>query len=755
MGIIKDNKQYNPNTVNLVFSLIVSLIFTVIVVLSTSHITTKLIDQSRKEFDEYCEDMSSGYAQSVTLKIESYFSVLDTYIKTGYANNHSDKEIQQYINKTKHINHPDFMNVSFVNTEGVGFRQNMTLSDVTDREYFHKIVDEKFDYFVSSPIRSHMNDEPVIILASAVKKEDGSLRGFYSASIKLTTLNKAVESFLFDKDEWIFILGEHGKFICHPDPDMILKTYSPEIHDSNLLSSREITKIGKGHYKTISTRGTPVTIFLQKVPPTNWTLGLSVPDTFFYAFKQKENRYRFLIVILGIATMLILTFLEFYVISLLHRHQHIETIYDSLTTLWTRKHFEIEAAKLLKHNPNNKFMFLECDIRQFRYTYQNYGEDASDAMIFYFSRRLNKLAMKYNAIIGRGFADHFYILLKIPSVRKAMAIFKHELTELNLKTKDYEIPFMSKYGISFLMPENSDRADTIQQLIGQASFAKTTIQENLLTQYAIYNSKLLNRIREEKFIESHMEDALKNGEFYVMYQPKISLADEKIVGAEALVRWQSPKLGKLMPDTFIPLFERNGFITKLDFYVYEQVFKFLENQIHNNQPIVPISVNMSRNHSKPEKFMHDFLEIFKRYSIPSNLIQVEIIERSVMDDKTLKEITEKLHKEGFTVAMDDFGSGESSLNMLTKIPIDVLKFDRSFLTASTKENGEMDKQSAEFIQILIEMSKVLNKSTIFEGVETAVQRDFLRSINCDEAQGYFYSKPLTADDFVEFIKVHK
>ena len=158
--------------------------------------------------------------------------------------------------------------------------------------------------------------------------------------------------------------------------------------------------------------------------------------------------------------------------------------------------------------------------------------------------------------------------------------------------------------MKFLLCQNME---FIYQLIGQASFAKTTIQENLLTQYAIYNSKLLNRIREEKFIESHMEDALKNGEFYVMYQPKISLADEKIVGAEALVRWQSPKLGKLMPDTFIPLFVLIGFITKLDFYVYEQVFKFLENQIHNNQPIVPISVNMSRNHNKPEKFIHEFI----------------------------------------------------------------------------------------------------------------------------------------------------
>ena len=335
-----------------------------------------------------------------------------------------------------------------------------------------------------------------------------------------------------------------------------------------------------------------------------------------------------------------------------------------------------------------------------------------------------------------------------------MSVFKQELAVVNKKTKEYAIPFTAKFGISFLMPDNKERTETIQDLIGQAAFAKTSIQGSPLTQYSIYNSKLLSRIKRERFIESHMEEALKNNEFYVMYQPKISLSTEKIVGAEALVRWRNPKLGQMLPDSFIPLFEKNGFITKLDFYVYEQVFKFLEGQIAKGNPIVPVSVNMSRAHSKADKFMHDFLEVFKRYSIPPELIQIEILERSVMNDLTLKEITDKLHKEGFSVAMDVFGSGQSSLNMLTKIPIDVLKFDREFLSSSTKENGQMDESSAEFIEILIEMSKVLNKSTVFEGVETATQRDFLRSIKCDVAQGYFYSKPLSEQDFVEFIKTH-
>ena len=210
----------------------------------------------------------------------------------------------------------------------------------------------------------------------------------------------------------------------------------------------------------------------------------------------------------------------------------------------------------------------------------------------------------------------------------------------------------------------------------------------------------------------------------------------------------------MTPDKFIPLFERNGFITKLDYYVYEEVFKFIHKCLSKNMPVVPVSVNMSRNHNKPEKFMHDFMDIFSRYSIPPELIQIEILERSVMDNSTLKDITEKLHKEGFTVAMDDFGSGESSLNMLTKIPVDVLKFDREFLAASTDDEGRIDKKSEKFIHILINLSKNLNKQTVFEGVETQAQRDFLRSIECDQAQGFFYSKPLSEQDFVQFIKLH-
>ena len=292
-------------------------------------------------------------------------------------------------------------------------------------------------------------------------------------------------------------------------------------------------------------------------------------------------------------------------------------------------------------------------------------------------------------------------------------------------------------------------------MIGEASFAKSLIKENVTKAFEIYSPKIEEKINYEHKIERQMEDAVKNDEFFVMYQPKIELSTDKIIGAEALVRWNSsdPELGFLSPAKFIPLFEKNGFIEELDFIVYEKVFKFLRNQIDIGNNVVPISVNMSRNHTKQDKidnFISRFVSTFNKYNLSPDLVEVEILEQSVDNDKIiLQQVIDALHNNGFSIAMDDFGSGESSLNMLSSIPIDVVKFDQNFL-----RNNSSLEESSDFITSLVDLGKKLNKKTVFEGVETKEQRDFLRSINCDVVQGYFYSKPLSENDFIQFVKDH-
>lgn len=745
-------KSISPEKAKIISTLLVASVFMLIVLTLSSLFTNHFLKKAESQYFESLEKTIEGYQEIVSLQLASYRSSLHAFYADEFFNEGNKEVIKDFFHKYSYRMDDSFLGIYFVDLEG-----NAILSsgaEVKMHVQKHPGLLGKQKYYFSDLGNLPGTKAMTFAVEEAVYDNNNRLIGVIGASVKTDSFAQKILGIKFGAKDSFMICDRQGIFMVHPRKDVIGRSYTPEKEEYKGTGSHDIAQKKSTIVKTIDDAGNLMYLMTIRIPETGWTLAIKIPMTDIENIYTPEKRQKLLLVIISFLIIFLLVFIEAKVLDFFQRKQIIATVYDPLTNLWTRQRFEKEAAKMMRTYPKAKFMLVEADIRGFKFINQNYGEEAADKLILYYSKALNNFISGYHAIIGRGFADHFYVLIKISSVHKAMATFKDIINEFSEELKNYELPFFPKFGISFHMPGNNSKKTTIQSLIGQASFAKSTIKDNLLTQYSIYNSKLLEKINEERFIEGHMQQALDDKEFFVMYQPKISLADDKIVGAEALVRWNSPKFGLLTPDKFIPLFERNGFITKLDYYVYEEVFKFIQGRLSKGQPVVPISVNMSRNHNRPEKFMHNFMEIFNKYSIPANLIQLEILERSVMDNATLQDITEKLHKEGFTVAMDDFGSGESSLNMLTKIPVDVLKFDREFLDASTDEEGRIDKKSEKFIQILIDLSKNLEKQTVFEGVETQAQRDFLRSIECDQAQGFFYSKPLSEQDFMQFIKLH-
>lgn len=451
-----------------------------------------------------------------------------------------------------------------------------------------------------------------------------------------------------------------------------------------------------------------------------------------------------LLIVMGIVT------LELSLLYGFHLSTTKASVTDPLTGLWTRQKFEHEAEILLRENPHKRFMLLEADIRGFKFLNHNYGDEAANEILQAFSKVLAEEVWENGGLLGRGYADRFYAIFIIKNQKTAMSTFQACLNKILESVKTSEFPYFPKFGLTLYFPEKHGPLSNhpLVDLIGQASLAKSTIKKDMVTPYAIYNSQIQRKADEDQFIESNMEKALNEGEFFVMYQPKVSLKTDKIVGAEALVRWKSSKLGLLTPSQFVPLFEQNGFIVNLDFFVYDQVFKFIQKQLDEGKPIVPISVNMSRSHINPERFIGRFMKIFNKYNIPANLVEVEILERSFDNGKLLlQNVTKQLHDYGFTVAMDDFGSGESSLNMLQNISIDVLKFDQNFL-----RNSQLEKDPANMIETLVELGKNMNIKTIFEGVETEEQRNYLKTLDCDEVQGFFYSHPLSQNDFENFLR---
>jgi diguanylate cyclase (GGDEF)-like protein len=530
-----------------------------------------------------------------------------------------------------------------------------------------------------------------------------------------------------------------------------MNIFIPKDDEYKELSSLKLAQQRHGIYKAKSADKKDVYVFLDPIDQTDWTIGVSVPEEEIFKLYKKLKGIQLTIIFVLIIEILVFIILGVIYITI------ISGSYDPITNLYNQEKFEKKARKMLKQFEGSRFILIDADLRGFKFINQTYGEEAANQILIKFANLLKGETLKFDGLCAKGYADHFYVFAKIENASIAMEKASKSIEKIAKELKSKDIHVVAKYGITFL---NSDRkiqsrTKTIRTLIGEASFAKSLIKENVTKAFEIYSPKIEEKINYEHKIERQMEDAVKNDEFFVMYQPKIELSTDKIIGAEALVRWNSsdPELGFLSPAKFISLFEKNGFIEELDFIVYEKVFKFLRNQIDIGNNVVPISVNMSRNHTKEDKinnFISRFVSTFNKYNLSPDLVEVEILEQSVADDKIiLQKVIDALHNNGFSIAMDDFGKGESSLNMLSSVPIDVVKFDQNFL-----RNNSSLEESSDFITSLVDLGKKLNKKTVFEGVETKEQRDFLRSINCDVVQGYFYSKPLSENDFIQFVKDH-
>ena len=746
---MKKNFYINANIERL-FSLLATLVLILVLnIILANTLLKKIQNGAKAAYIQNCEDTVEDYGQALQAKLEAIESEIDLlYARFAYKTL-SPESIQNLLVTDKDSFSINFSEVIYSDATGKTYNSYGEEHSIADREYFQILMQGKANFYVSNILDSKHDGSPVIVFARPLHNETNEITGVLCAGCSVETLGTFIDTIKVGSDKKLSIRDSNGKFIMHYNPSWTQWAFHSGIEKSVDFPE---TEKSDSVMKTTDINNNDIYLFYKTMSAAPWTVGLTVPVEEFSQIDKKQHDYQNFILEVIVVALSLIFLLEMWFHSILERHQILSTHIDSVTHLWVRSYFEAEANKILKRNPQSKFIMIETDIRGFKFINQNVGETRANQVLLQFSQMLYEFSKTFDGILSRGYADHFYVFIKITSVHRAMHYFRESLAKIKEESKKQELSFTPKFGVAFYIPEKMDSSITAQVLISRANFAKNTIKENALQDFAIYDEKLLKHSNEENFIETHMEAALENKEFFLMYQPKINLSTEKVVGAEALVRWQSPELGFMPPNSFIPLFERNNFVIKLDFYVYEEVFKFLRKCMDNGEPVVPVSVNMSRNHNKPDRFVHDFTELLKKYDVPPSLVEVELLERSSMDKNLLREITLLLQKEGFKVAMDDFGSGESSLNMLSAIPVNVLKFDRSFLFASDAKNGTLDETSENFIETLVDLGKNLKKETIFEGVETEEQRDFLKKIKCDQVQGYFYSKPLREEEYMEFLK---
>ena len=350
---------------------------------------------------------------------------------------------------------------------------------------------------------------------------------------------------------------------------------------------------------------------------------------------------------------------------------------------------------------------------------------------------MKKDAQRFQFIAARFSADNFYICVPQKHYDQLPLIRQASVPWLNMS-----LSFL--YGV-YIVEEDTNV--TVPQMCDRANLAISAGKTGTGTFIHCYKEKFRQQILKEKEIEGEMEQTLAAGQFVIYIQPKYAVHSNQVVGGETLVRWQHPKKGVVSPADFIPLFERNGFIRDLDYYVWESCCAFIRCARDKGLSVPPISINVPRIHF----YGKELEELLERYQLEPKDIELEVTETiCTTDSQVFLEICSNLCKAGFTIAMDDFGSGYSSLNMLKEIPIDVIKMDMRFLAGD--HDPSQQEKGRSILRSLIKMAQRLHLDIVVEGVETRDQVEFIKDIGQCAAQGYFYARPLPTSDFEALLR---
>ena len=406
----------------------------------------------------------------------------------------------------------------------------------------------------------------------------------------------------------------------------------------------------------------------------------------------------------------------------------------TLVSFISNKEYYIYRRNIYIISLGSIFLF---DIHNFKLINHNYSYQQGDKVLCCIADTLAEIAMKKERI-SRQTSDCFAILMEKEKFDEH-AIMSQLLDAIHTQL-GAGIAGAIRFSAGFY--EVADRQEDVRNMVDKATIAWKYAKEKEESCMA-YNDTILMDQLKVKQIEDSQVEALRENEFKVYLQPKVDLCKNTICGAEALVRWISKELGFMAPDEFIPIVEANGFIKEIDFYVFEQVCKDIRHRLDKQEKVITVSINQSRITILDDHYIERVQSTIEQYQIPVKYLDFEVTESLFIGDyKTIIQILTKVHQLGISISMDDFGSGYSSLNLLKNMSIDNLKIDKEFLAESEKS-----VQSRIIIKSLIEMARELDIRVVCEGVEQKEQVEFLRMIQCDEAQGYYYDRPISSEEF--------
>lgn len=411
---------------------------------------------------------------------------------------------------------------------------------------------------------------------------------------------------------------------------------------------------------------------------------------------------------------------------------------DPLTGLYCSSAFYRKAKQKMAEHPKTHYMILVFDIVNFKLINEIWGRDTGDHFLQALAETLLGLDEKENGIFCRESADTFFIFM--PEDSKFYDILHEEVAHFFAR---YPLPIQVSEKIGVYFTKGSHLS--VEQMCDRAKLALDHIRDIPEVSIEFYKESLHEDLLLHHKLLDNIKKALAEHEFQLYLQPKIDMRSETAIGAEALIRWIHPENGFISPGQFIPVLEKEGLVYEVDQYIWEEACKILRKRKDMGLQSLPISINVARQDLYQQDLIPVLCGLLEKYDLPAKDLHLEIIERAcVNDSQNIFPILSDLKKQGFCIEIDDFGTGESSLGMLADMPVDFLKLDRSFLVSA-----EHNKRYQEVIKYTISLAKTLDMQIISEGIETREQADFLLSVGCNYAQGFFFARPEPAKKFLE------
>lgn len=647
----------------------------------------------------------------------------------------SEVEVSQYEDVLYDFNeNPKFKSFNrfgIINKSGIG-KNGL---DLSDREYFKTAVSGKSN--LSKLLFSRIENKWVQVYAIPILKKDNII-GVLTATIDVERFKNKIFTNVLDNDIECIIFTKKGDIVLSSNTSNL--NYKP----TNIYKENKFEMVDS-ELAFLKLEGEEKYINIHSVGINDWYLGTIIPYDLIE--KKLKNTFRS-----NIYSSLLFIFILFSLIlyilfiQLKSKQKLSELAYFDELTGFPNKNLFVSKAQSVIENSELKNAYVILDVKQFKLINDKYGYVKGNEVLKHIS---NTLKMEFESeneeIFSRFTADNFHILLNYIDIRDIELRIKK--LSLNIRKTIFENNLLNTINFNCGIKLIENKETSIQSIGDKAMIAlKRAKLNNEFINY--YNEEMRFQILEEEEIENYSKTAFENEEFKLYVQPKYNIENSEIVGGEALVRWLHPQKGMIFPDKFIELFEKNGDIIKLDEYMLRKSCEWLKSRIENGLSYIPISVNQSRLNLYNKVHIEHFTDIVDSYEIPRNLIEIEITENMFLEDLDLVKVSlDSLHDYGFKVSMDDFGAGHSSLNMLQDINVDVIKLDRKFCNSNANE-----ERGRKIIKNIVLMAKELNIEIIAEGVELKEQADFLKSIGCNKAQGYYYSKPIPVEDFEKLLE---